>query len=69
MENTVTLSVQDWQAALDFAARMASEIAEYDDQDEEYVAVRLALTSIKAQLEDQPDLAYFVPVVPPPAHR
>jgi hypothetical protein len=52
MSETVTLPLEDWRTLLEFAGRMAREIAEYDDEDEEYVAVCAVLAKINQQLDE-----------------
>lgn len=62
MGHTVSLPAEDWKALLEFASRMAKEIAFYDPEDEEYVAVSAALRKIEKQLEDGPtaDIPHLV---------
>jgi hypothetical protein len=67
MEKTVSLPLNDWRTLLEFAGRMAREIAEYNDEDEEYVAVRAVLTRIEHQLDENPtaDTPHIVPAATP----
>jgi hypothetical protein len=62
MNKTMTLTVEDWRTLLEFAGRMAEEIAEFDDEDEEYVAVRAVLTNLEEQLPEHgvADTPYLV---------
>jgi hypothetical protein len=47
---TVTLSLEEWLGILHFAKEKANEIAEFDDEDEIYVAVMAVIKKIDAQL-------------------
>jgi hypothetical protein len=69
VEKNVTLAETDWRTLLNFAGRMAQEIGEYDDEDEEYVAVRDVLTGIERQLDAAlpADTPHVVPTAPRPA--
>jgi hypothetical protein len=51
MNKTVTLSLEDWSVAVEFVKEKTNEIAEFDDEDEIYVAVMAVLSKIEAQLK------------------
>jgi hypothetical protein len=51
VNKTVTLSLEDRLVALDFVKEKANEIAEFDDQDEAYVAMMPVVAKIAAQLK------------------
>jgi hypothetical protein len=50
MEKTVMLRDEDWAILLDFAREKLQEIAEFDDEDEIYVAAMAVFTKIESQL-------------------
>jgi len=51
VNKAVTLPLDDWLVALDFVKEKAKEIAEFDDEDEIYVAVTAVVAKIEAQLK------------------
>jgi hypothetical protein len=54
MDTTVILTEHDWQTLISFVNAKLQEIAEFDDEDEEYVAVRAVANKIEGQLNDPP---------------
>jgi hypothetical protein len=51
MERILFLPQEEWRTLLEFANTRAAEIAEFDDQDEIYVAVTAVVAKIEAQLK------------------
>lgn len=50
MHSAVSLSDTDWRTVLDFVHVKTAEIAEFDDEDEELVAVLAVVEKIEVQL-------------------
>jgi hypothetical protein len=47
---TITLSSIDWKTLIDFVEKNLHVIAEYDTEDEEYVAVMAVFREVERQL-------------------
>ncbi len=52
MNKTITLPQSDWHTLLDFVKGKTAEIAEFDDEDEIYLAVVAVVGKIERQLGD-----------------
>ena len=50
MEKKVSLRAEDWSTLLAFVNERTAEIAEFDDEDEIYVAVMAVIAKIELQL-------------------
>jgi len=50
METRISLPAEDWQTLLDFVSTHTKEIAEFDDEDEIYLAVIAVVAKIESQL-------------------
>jgi hypothetical protein len=50
MEKEVRLEIADWVILLEFVKGHAADIAEFDDEDESYVAVTAIVAKIDQQL-------------------
>ncbi len=52
MEKSVSLFLGDWPTLLEFVTAYTNEIAEFDDEDEIYLAVMAVVGKIESQLKE-----------------
>lgn len=60
MDRDVVLATPEWAELLIFVREKLSEIAEFDDEDEQYVAVKGAVDKIGEQLGEVPGLESII---------